>query len=211
MRLIALLTAATFVLIGCGQGPQKTWAPDNAVAHAAFSPEEPPSVTLYTMISNDTGAGGHSALMINGTQRVLYDPAGSWNHPAAPERNDLHFGFTEWMRSFYLDYHARTTYHVVVQKKELSLEQANALIASAQEQGAAPKAFCTRYNSTALSRVAGFESLGTTWYPVKLMERFAELPGVETTTVYDDDPAYNRTMLEAGIVPVPADIFTTAN
>lgn len=43
------------------------------------------------------------------------------------------------------------------------------------------------------------------------MERFAELPGVETTTVYDDDPAYNRTMLEAGIVPVAADIFTTAN
>jgi hypothetical protein len=43
------------------------------------------------------------------------------------------------------------------------------------------------------------------------MEQFAEIPGVRTRKIYDDDPAYNRTMLEAGIVPVAADAFTAAN
>jgi hypothetical protein len=59
--------------------------------------------------------------------------------------------------------------------------------------------------------VPGFEGIGVTWYPVNLMEQFAEIPGVRTRKIYDDDPAYNRTMLEAGIVPVAADAFTAAN
>jgi hypothetical protein len=43
------------------------------------------------------------------------------------------------------------------------------------------------------------------------MEQFANLPGVQTSKIYDDDPGYNQTMLRAGIVPIAADIFTAAN
>lgn len=211
MRLAAILTTAVLVLAGCGGGAEEKWAADDVVARAAYSPGGEPTVTLYTMISNGTGAGGHSAIMINGSQRVLYDPAGSWQHPLVPERNDLHFGFTEFQRSFFIDFHARTTYHVVVQELPVSLAQANAMIASVQQQGAAPAAYCTRFNSTAMQRVPGFESIRTTWFPVKLMEQFAELPGVRTEKIFDDDPAYNQTMLRAGIVPIPADAYTAAN
>jgi hypothetical protein len=210
MRLISLLTAAVLILVGC-EGADTTMAPDDVVARAAYSPGGQPTITLYTMVSNDTGAGGHTAVMINGSQRVLYDPAGSWRHPLVPEQGDVHFGFTEFMRSFYIDFHARTTYHVVVQELPVSLAQANAAIAAVRAQGAAPPAYCARYTSTALNRVPGLEGLGTTWYPVSLMERFAEVPGVRTEKIFDDDPDYNRTMLEAGIVPIPRDQFTAAN
>jgi hypothetical protein len=209
MRSMLLLLASLLALSACG--PEEKWASDAAVTRASYRDPGPSSITLYTMVSNDTGAGGHSALMINGSERVLYDPAGSWNHPAAPERNDLHYGFTPWQQSFYIDYHARTTYHVVEQTLTVPQETADALIRSVMQQGAAPKAYCTRYNSTALKRVPGFEGIGVTWYPVNLMEQFAEIPGVRTRKIYDDDPAYNRTMLEAGIVPVAADAFTAAN
>jgi len=211
MRLAAMLTAAALLLMGCGGGAEEKWASDEFVSRAAYSPGGQPTVTLYTMISNSTGSGGHSAIMINGSQRVLYDPAGSWQHPLVAERNDLHFGFTEFQRSFYIDFHARTTYHVVVQELPVSLAQANAMIVSVQQQGAAPKAYCTRHNSTAMQRVPGFESISTTWFPVKLMEQFANLPGVRTEKIFDDDPGYNQTMLRAGIVPIPADAFTAAN
>ncbi len=211
MRLISLLTVAVLVLVGCGGGPEEKWASDDVVARAAYSPGGQPTITLYTMVSNDTGAGGHTAVMINGSQRVLYDPAGSWQHPLVPERNDLHFGFTEFMRKFYIDFHARTTYHVVVQELPVSLEQANLAIAAVQAQGAAPAAYCARYTSTALRKVPGLEGLNTTWFPVNLQEQFAEIPGVRTEKIFDDDPDYNKTMLEAGIVPIPADAFTAAN
>lgn len=210
MRLMLLaVSAAMLFLTGCG--PEPKWASDVDVSRASYREPGASYIELYTMISNSSGGGGHSALVINGSEKVLYDPAGSWRHPLAPERNDLHYGFTQFQENFYIDFHARTTYHVVIQRKIVSTEIADALIRSVQQQGAAPKAYCTRYNSTALRRVPGFESLRTTWYPVNLMEQFAELPGVQTRKVFDDDPDYNRVMLEAGIVPIPANPFVAPN
>ena len=210
MRLIFMLTAATLVLLGC-EGADKTFAPNDVVARAAYSHGGQPSITLFTMVANETGSGGHTAVMINGSQRVLYDPAGSWRHPLVPEQGDVHFGFTEFMRKFYIDFHARVTYHVVIPELPVSLAQADAAIAAVRQQGAAPPAYCSRYTSTALGRVPGLEAIGPTWFPVALKDRFAEIPGVRTEIVYDDDPDYNKTMLEAGIVPIPANQFTAAN
>ncbi|MEZ5714341.1 MAG: hypothetical protein R3D85_03690 [Paracoccaceae bacterium] len=32
-------------------------------------------VTLFTMVSNETGSGGHTSLMIDASQRVIFDPS----------------------------------------------------------------------------------------------------------------------------------------
>lgn len=210
MRGILILVVAALALTGCGPAVE-TWADDAAVSRATYSHGEPYSVTVFTMVSNDTGAGGHSAMMINGSERVLYDPAGSWRHPLAPERNDMHHGFTEFMRKFYIDFHARTTYHVVIQEITITREQADLMIAAARRQGAAPRAYCTRFNSSVLRQVPGFEDINTTWFPTALMDQIARRSDVRTSKVFDDDPDYNKTMLEAGIIPIPADAFTAAN
>ena len=47
------------------------------VAAAAYVAPGPRSITLMTMINNRTGSGGHTALVVNGSQQVIFDPAGS--------------------------------------------------------------------------------------------------------------------------------------
>jgi hypothetical protein len=107
---------------------EEVWAPDEVVSQARYVPSGPAKIQLLTMISNRNGSGGHSALLIDGPERVLFDPAGSWRHPMAPERNDVIYGVSPQLYDFYMDYHARETYHVVVQELDVSPGQAAALI-----------------------------------------------------------------------------------
>jgi hypothetical protein len=105
-------------LAACAAEP--VWAPDEVVSQARYVPDGPAKVQLLTMISNRNGSGGHSALLIDGPERVLFDPAGSWFHPMAPERNDVIYGMSPQLYDFYMDYHARETYHVVVQELDVT-------------------------------------------------------------------------------------------
>lgn len=194
-RLAALLTLVCLALVGCAA--EEIWAPDAAVERAAYRHPGPMTVTLLTAISNRSGNGGHSALLIDGPQRVLYDPAGSWWHPDIPERNDVLFGMSPAYFDFYMDYHARETYHMVVQTLEVSPETAAALIAGVQAQGASPKAYCARSISSVLSSTPGFENVNVSFFPAAIMNRFEDIPGVVTTRVYDDDSDDNLELLQA--------------
>ena len=113
MRGILLAFCATCVLGSCTA--PKVWAPDDAVARATYRHEGPPRLTLFTMINNRTGSGAHTSLMINGSQRVIFDPAGSFKHETLPERNDVVYGITPPVADVYTRFHARKTFHVKVQ------------------------------------------------------------------------------------------------
>lgn len=193
MRRLLIALALPLLLAACGA--DSVWAPDEAVTRAAYRQPGPPTITLMTMISNRSGAGGHSALMINGSQRVIFDPAGSWWHRAAPERHDVHFGITPTMLDFYIDYHARETYHVVMQTVIVPPEVAQHALAVVQANGAVNKALCGQSVSRVLRQVPGFESIPSTMRPKTIMEAFARLPGVTTEKVYDDDPDENEDIL----------------
>ncbi len=157
------------------------------IAAAAYTDtESPASITLMTMISNRSGRGGHTALLINGSQRVIWDPAGTWWNSAVPEAGDMLFGITPVMLDYYLDYHARPEYRVVLQTVEVPRELADEAIRRFRARGPAAKATCANTTSAVLRTLPGFESLPHTWYPEKLMEAFARLPGVRTTIVRDD-------------------------
>lgn len=193
--IFGLLAALT--IAGCT--PDTKSASQVEISRASYSHPGPSTITLFTMVSNRSGEGAHSGLMISGSERVIYDPAGSWYHPAAPETGDVHFGITPWMEKFYIDYHARETYHVVMQTITVPTETADAVIRSVRQQGASPKAYCNRYITTALRRVPGFEKLDVTWWPKTTMNQFATIQGVQTKQIFQEDPDYNRVMLEAGI------------
>lgn len=193
MKRLLLALCATLTLTACGAEP--VWAPDEAVAAARYQHPGPTSVTLYTVLSTRSGSGAHAGLLINGSQSVLFDPAGTWRHPMLPERNDVHFGITPKMVNFYIDYHARETYDVVEQMIEVTPEVADLIMARALAYGAVPKANCTIALSRILDGVSGFESLPKTWFPKRLMEGFAELPGVTTRRITDDDADDNHGVL----------------
>ena len=192
-RRIFLAAALPVALSACGA--DNIWASDEAVRAARYVSDEPPSITLFTVIGIPRGEGGHSALMINGSQRVIFDPAGSWRHPRIPERHDVLYGVTPNFKNFYIDYHARRTYWVAEDTVPVSRAVADQAIRSAEEQGAINKSFCAVGTGRVLRRVPGFESAPSGFSPLKLREWFLTLPGVTSRRHMDGDPANNHDVL----------------
>ncbi|MCE6950487.1 hypothetical protein LAZ40_10485 [Cereibacter sphaeroides] len=193
MRTI-LPCVALLALAACG-GAEPKWAPEAEVTRAHFVSGEPASITLYTVTRVKGGGGAHSGLLINGSQVVMFDPAGTWHHPRLPERNDVHFGVTPKVVDFYIDYHARETFDVHEQTVQVSAEMAETVMRRAMAYGAVPKAQCARSISSILNGTPGLESIGVTWFPNRLMAEFGQLPGVETRTIRDDDADDNHGVL----------------
>lgn len=192
------------VLAACGAQDVK-YAPPERVAAAQYVHPGPPTITLFTVLSTRSGAGAHSGLLINGSERLMFDPAGTWYHPNLPEQHDVHYGMTPRMVSFYIDYHARETYDVVEQTIVVTPEVAAIAMRRAMEYGAVPKAQCAAAVSSILRGVPGFESLPATWFPKKLMEAFARLPGVTTRKITDDDADQNHGVLLVQASEAPTD------
>ena len=193
MRRLILCFIAMFGLSACGA--ESVYAPQQAVDAARFVAEPPTSITLYTVINNRSGAGAHSGLLINASQQVMFDPAGTWQHPRIPERNDVHYGITPRIVNFYIDYHARETFRVIEQTVVVSPQVAELVKQRAEAYGPVPKAQCSNSVSAILSGVPGFESLGSTWFPKKLSEAFGALPGVRSRTITDDSADKNHGVL----------------
>ncbi|MGB0659723.1 MAG: hypothetical protein ACPGNV_06030 [Mangrovicoccus sp.] len=180
-----LALCALAVLSACAE-PQISPAEDVAKAHYVSGRQ--PTITLYTMVRNATGKGAHTGLVIDGPERVVFDPAGSWRHPKAPEINDLHYGFTDAMEAWYVDYHARETYSVRRQVVPVSAETARLALERAKTAGPVMDAFCTLRTTEILSGLPGFEDFPKTFFPDGASRAFAQLPGVKTDTYYDDSP-----------------------
>ena len=191
MRGLALL--ALLILASCGA--ERVWAPDEAVTRALWRAEGPPTITLFTVISTRNGSGAHSALLVNGSHRALFDPAGTFRHPRVPERNDVLYGITDTVLDVYVDYHARVTYDVRIQELVVSPEQAEAALRAMQAHGPAGKATCNLAVTRVLSQVPGLENVPGGYFPMRTAEWFADLPGVSDRTISDDDANDNHNVL----------------
>lgn len=205
MRRFLLCLLFPLVLTACTA--ESVLAPEEQVRAAAYHADGPPSLTLFTMVNNRSNEGAHSGLMINGSQRVIFDPAGSWWHRTVPERNDVLFGITPQMLKFYIDYHARETYRVVEQTVVVSPEVAEQALRLVQGHGAVSKAMCANATSGVLRQLPGFESIPHSYFPGKIMKAFGKLPGVTTQVTYDDDADNNKAVLtsqQSASVPVDA-------
>lgn len=191
---LVLSVLALVTLAACA--PESTYATQDAVTRAAYVEPGPKTITLYTVINNRSQEGAHSGLMINGSQRVIFDPAGSWFNRHAPERNDLIYGITPTMEMFYVDYHSRETFRVRKTTIVVTPEQAEIAIQRAMAAGPVPKARCAWATSDVLRGVPGFESLPRVLSPKKLGNKFAELPGViEDIEIRDDDADEHGSLL----------------
>ena len=201
---IVLALVALVGLASCGA--DNKYASDADVAAARFVAEGPATLTLFTVINNRSETGAHSSLLINGSQRVIFDPAGTWYSQAVPERHDLHYGMTDRMLAFYLDYHARITYRVVEQTIVVTPETAVLVLARAQAHGAVNKGGCATSIATILRGVPGFEGIRQTYYPKELSKSFGRLPGVTERTITDKDDDNNHGVLMLNADGVAEDI-----
>ncbi len=195
MRFAGILTLCFGVLSGCGGPAQPIWAPNDAIRQYSYAHDGPPTLTLYTVVSTQSGSGAHSGLLINGRERLLFDPAGTFQLPFAPERNDVHYGMSDRAVAVYVDYHARQTYDVIEQRLPVTLGQAEAVARLAKGYGAVPKAQCALSIARILSQVPGFESIPMGYFPNRLSKAFGGLPGSETRVISDDDADKNNNVL----------------
>lgn len=204
MRRVLVAVALLAALAGCVE--KQPFADDATIERVSYQDPGGPSVTLYTVIKNTTGGGGHTALMINASERIIFDPAGSFFADIVPERNDVLFGITPAVERAFRSAHARSTHHIVSQTLALTPEQAETLYRLAIAQGATPGAFCTNATSTILSKVPGFEQIRTTWFPTRLQAQFAQLPGVVTDRYYEGDSADLQDGLQRGNAALNAQV-----
>ena len=181
----AFIAGAPLAVAGCAA--ERIYAPDDAIARFRYVSGDAASLTLLTVKNTNSGNGAHSALLVDGSQRVLFDPAGSFKADSVPERNDLLYGFTPAVERAYLSYHARADYFVVIQKVYVSSAVAERALRLVQQSGPVAKANCTRVTSALLQDIPGFESLNRTWFPDNLAEDFGTLSGVITTEYREQD------------------------
>lgn len=191
MRLLLCLIA----LLGLTACAEPKWAPQEQVDAVRYVEGPPNYITLYTVVNKATGSGAHSAILVNASERVIFDPAGTWYHPKLPERNDVTFGMNEKALAFYIDYHTRKTYDTIEQKVYVSPEIAELVLERVKNNGAVAKGMCTIATSSVLIGVPGFESLPRTFFPRKLSEEFGKLPGVTTRVIVDTDDDNNYGVL----------------
>lgn len=178
---VVLLCAA------CAQPPALPYASDERVKASAYREPGPDTFTIFTMVSNRTGKGAHSALMINGTQRVIFDPAGSFVNERVPEQDDVLYGVTPAVLQGYKSAHARSTFHVVSQTLEVTPEQAAIAMQLAMSNGPVARAFCTSATTGLLQQVPGFGDIEQVMFPARLMEQIAARPGVVEEKYFEDD------------------------
>ena len=197
MRSLFFAIPSVLLLAACAAEPE--WATDDMVARNTYTHDGPPRLTLYTMIGNRSGEGAHTSLMINASQRVAFDPAGSFRHEHIAVRNDVVFGMTPYMVDTYTRFHARETYHVVVQKLDVSPEVAELALQKVLAYGAVPKAHCAHSTSDILNDLPGFEHIKQVYYPKQLMNQFADMGATyDRLYEYDED---DKSKVLAAFVP----------
>ena len=192
----AFLIGLPLALSACGA--QEVWAPDDVVSRAIYREPGRSYLTLYTMKNVGSDSGAHTALLINASQRVMFDPAGSWKQAVMPERNDVLFGVTPRLEQLYVSFHARITYYVIGQTIEVSPEVAERSLQLALISGPVPQANCARVTSRILRQLPGFESIRVSWGPNNVADDFGKLPGV-VTTEYRENDADDKTLAAAEI------------
>ena len=133
----AFILTAPLALAACGNSV--TWAPDDFVSRSTYVEPGPKYIKLFTVRNTGSDNGAHSGLLINASQRVLWDPAGSFGHSSIPERNDVLFGISPRVEQAYISYHSRVTYYTQIQQFMLSPDVAELALRLAMENGPTPK------------------------------------------------------------------------
>lgn len=176
--------------------PNRGGASLEEVAQAAYRHDGPTSITLYTMLSNRSGSGAHTSIMVNGSQRVAFDPAGSFRHEKIVSHNDTVYGMTPYLVDQYTRFHARETYHVVIQELEVSPDVAEQALQMVVNHRAVQQSHCAMATSQLLSKLPGFEDVRPSYFPVKLMETFKE-KGATFERLYEYDGDDKSKVLKA--------------
>ena len=165
----ALLLVGLVLLAGCA-GVFRNLDPAEREA-ARYVSDTPPEIALFTVILGNFGV--HSALMVNGDHRVVYDPAGGWRDREGLSDGDLRYSMSPQRLARYLAYNTRRGREVIIHRRAVSQEVANQAIAALEQRRPFPTGFCAIAAGRVLAQLPGFEGLPVSFGPLRLMRAFA--------------------------------------
>lgn len=186
MRVLFGLALVAALAAGCTV-QKRPVSPVEAIAPAVYRNPAAPKMTLITVINNRSGGGAHTALHVEGSQSVIFDPAGSFKHSKLVARDDVLYGMSPAFAHAFKSAHARKEFRVVSQEIPVTNAQAERALQLVLANGPVASAYCAHSTSGLLRQVPGFEGLKQGFYPIKLMEQIAQYPGVKTTELREDD------------------------
>ena len=185
MRRILLAIFCALALAGCAVKPEIPRS-EEAVRQAVYRHGGQPALTLITVRNNRTGQGAHTALLISGSEQVIFDPAGSFHHEEIERRGDVLVGIDPAFWQGYKSMHARATHHVVTQRIPVSAETANRALQLAYDRGEVAAAHCAHSTANLLRQLPGFASIRVGYYPNDLAEQFETITGAQQVPYYED-------------------------
>ncbi len=194
-----LLAGGAVALSGCGA--QSVWAPEADVQRVRYRHPGGPSFTLFTVKNVGSDNGAHTALMISASERVIFDPFGSFVGRGVVERNDVIFGANPAIVDYFIDFHARQTFYVMTQHVALTAGAAEDLYRRALVAGPVGSAMCTTTTSRLLAETPGLEGkISQTFFPNWLFDQVAQLDNVITREFQDYDET-RENAVQYGWVP----------
>ncbi|AXI45310.1 hypothetical protein C1J03_04210 [Sulfitobacter sp. SK012] len=185
MKLLTSMLFCCALLVGCAEKGKES--SQEQIASSIYRSGTQPTLTVFTMINNRSGQGAHTALLVNASQTVLFDPAGSFNHPDVPASGDVLYGMSPSWVQIYKSAHARSLFHVVSQEIAVTPAQAERALQLVQAKGSVPSAMCASATTGILREIPGFEDIRSGFYPTALMKQMQVRPGVSTTRYYEND------------------------
>lgn len=206
LRACVLFAMAVLVSACSVRNPVSTNASDSEVASVRYEAAGPKRVTLFTIISNERNSGEHTGLLINGSEQVLFDPAGSFRTDGIVAKNDVVYGMSPYMVDQYMRFHARETFHVVVQTLDVDRAHAELALRRAQSIGPVLEAQCALTTADVLSQIPGFEDVPRGYSPLKLRDYFAT-KGATFDRLFEQDEGDKSNAL-ANFSPEPGRVQT---
>ena len=189
MRLLPTALAAVLALSGC---EFYTPATPDEIARARYVSDEPPSITLMSMVNARSGKSAHVGLLINGSEQVLFDPAGTFTHPDLPRKGDVHYGMTPRFVDYYERYHARFDYYVEAQKVPVTRGRGRPDPRRRRGARQVDEDDLRPRHGRDPAPVPRFADAPVDVYPEALRAYFAGLPGVEDHYVTESDVGKNN-------------------
>ena len=167
------------------------------LCHASDPEISSKEISLITVMSNISGRGGHSSLIIKSTETVIFDPAGRVRSKLLKEKADVLYNIDQNLENFYISIHARETHHVVKQTISVSNNIATKALNLAKANGPVAPALCARSISVLLRKLPGFGLINMTYFPETLMENFGNIQGVKTKKIFENDgPDKHKSLIE---------------
>ncbi|MGI3169222.1 hypothetical protein ACRARG_08730 [Pseudooceanicola sp. C21-150M6] len=160
--------------------------PPEQLAAAAYRSAKPPEVTVYTVVNKASGSGTHTALLINASERVLYDPASGFEAEGVPRSGDILYGYSPGVEKAYFSVHERHSFRVRTHSFAVSSETAERLLRAAKAQGPAAPAHCAVSTIEILKSEPAFAALQETYSPKKLGQQLDQMPGAKISELTED-------------------------